>query len=300
MAISLPDHHEDLTRERQADALLTLDSRAEEAAAATAGGRRKTAAAAAAGADAATVLRVVIDVREFRSSLPNLLHAAGYELVPKTLQVGDYVIAAEICVERKSVSDLHQSLQSGRLYNQAEEMSRHYKLPCLLIEFDPQKAFSLQSAADIEADIKASHVTSRLATLAMSFPNLRILWSRSAQQTAEIFRSLMVGHAPADVDKAVAAGADTADLGSAGGGGGGGGGVAGGKRADDGDADASASDVARDMLLNLPGVNVHNFRTVMGAVPSLAAWAGLDEEELGSLAGPVNGKKLHAFLHRRT
>ena len=54
------------------------------------------------------------------------------------------------------------------------------------------------------------------------------------------------------------------------------------------------------MLLNLPGVNVHNFRTVMGAVPSLAALAGLDEEELGSLVGPVNGKKLHAFLHRRT
>jgi DNA excision repair protein ERCC-4 len=38
--------------------------------------------------------------------------------VPLTLEVGDYIVTPEICVERKSVSDLIQSLNSGRLYNQ--------------------------------------------------------------------------------------------------------------------------------------------------------------------------------------
>lgn len=58
---------------------------------------------------------VVVDMREFRSSLPSLLHAAGLKVIPCTLQVGDYVISSEMCVERKSISDLIQSLTSGRL-----------------------------------------------------------------------------------------------------------------------------------------------------------------------------------------
>ncbi len=41
------------------------------------------------------------------------------------------------------IEDLHQSFQSGRLYNQVEAMSRYYRYPCLLIEFHPDKAFTL-------------------------------------------------------------------------------------------------------------------------------------------------------------
>ncbi len=61
---------------------------------------------------------VVVDVREFRSSLPSLLHEAGLALVPVTLEVGDFVLTPEIVVERKSVSDLFGSFASGRLYTQ--------------------------------------------------------------------------------------------------------------------------------------------------------------------------------------
>lgn len=35
------------------------------------------------------------------------------------IAVGDYVLTPEICVERKSLFDLFQSMPSGRLYNQA-------------------------------------------------------------------------------------------------------------------------------------------------------------------------------------
>lgn len=57
-------------------------------------------------------------MREFRSSLPSLLHEAGMLLVPATLEVGDFVLTPEIVVERKSVSDLFGSFASGRLYTQ--------------------------------------------------------------------------------------------------------------------------------------------------------------------------------------
>lgn len=61
-----------------------------------------------------------------------------------------------MCVERKSISDLKQSFISGRLYHQAEAMSRHYKMPILLIEFDRDKAFALHSVSEIGADISVS------------------------------------------------------------------------------------------------------------------------------------------------
>ena len=59
-------------------------------------------------------------------------------------QVGDYILSPDICVERKSVSDLIGSLNNGRLYNQAVAMCRYYQRPVLLIEFDPNKPFTLQ------------------------------------------------------------------------------------------------------------------------------------------------------------
>src|SRR4051812_26622744 len=69
--------------------------------------------------------RVIVDMREFRSSLPSLLHARHTEPVPATLTVGDYVLTPDICVERKSIKDLIASFKNGRLYTQCESMLQH-------------------------------------------------------------------------------------------------------------------------------------------------------------------------------
>jgi DNA excision repair protein ERCC-4 len=37
------------------------------------------------------------------------------KVIPCTLQVGDYILSPDMCVERKSISDLVQSFSSGRL-----------------------------------------------------------------------------------------------------------------------------------------------------------------------------------------
>lgn len=59
-------------------------------------------------------------------------------------QIGDYILTPDICVERKSISDLIGSLNSGRLYTQCVQMTRYYNKPILLIEFDQNKPFHLQ------------------------------------------------------------------------------------------------------------------------------------------------------------
>lgn len=89
-------------------------------------------------------VQVIVDSREFRSSLPSLLHGRNLDVVPAMLTVGDYVLSPAMVVERKSVKDLISSLNSGRLYNQCETMMQYYKTPLLLIEFDQNKSFNLE------------------------------------------------------------------------------------------------------------------------------------------------------------
>ena len=48
-----------------------------------------------------------------------------------------------MCVERKSLNDLIESLSNGRLMNQVNSMCRYYKIPILMIEFDKNKPFVL-------------------------------------------------------------------------------------------------------------------------------------------------------------
>eukprot|EP00955_Chlamydomonas_euryale_P116226 366404-Chlamydomonas_euryale.AAC.13 len=57
-------------------------------------------------------------------------------------------------------------------------MSKHYKTPILLIEFDPDRAFILQSVHELGDDIDGRSVTSKLALLVLHFPKLRLVWSR--------------------------------------------------------------------------------------------------------------------------
>lgn len=89
---------------------------------------------------------MVVDAREFRSAsaLPSLLHARNITVIPCTLTVGDYIITPDICIERKTIPDLIESLRSGRLYSQCESMFQYYKTPILLIEFHENKAFTLE------------------------------------------------------------------------------------------------------------------------------------------------------------
>ncbi len=85
------------------------------------------------------------------------------------------MLSPEMCVERKSLSDLRQSFLSGRLYHQAEVMTKHYKTPILLIEFERDKAFALHATSEIGSDINVSANT-HCETLLLCGSPLHMLW----------------------------------------------------------------------------------------------------------------------------
>ncbi|NWH73578.1 XPF endonuclease, partial [Piaya cayana] len=219
---------------------------------------------------------IIVDMREFRSELPSLIHRRGIDIEPVTLEVGDYILTPDICVERKSISDLIGSLNNGRLYTQCISMSRYYKRPILLIEFDPNKPFSLIPRGSLHQEISSNDVTSKLTLLTLHFPKLRILWCPSPHATAELFEELKQNHPQPDAETAMAVKADSETL----------------------PESDKYNPGPQDFLLKMPGINAKNCRALMNHVKSIAELVTLSKDELSKILGnTANATQLFDFIH---
>ncbi|KAJ7655415.1 hypothetical protein B0H17DRAFT_1098988 [Mycena rosella] len=241
-------------------------------------------------------LQVIVDMREFRSTLPSLLHASNVVVIPATLTVGDYILTPDICVERKSLPDLISSFNSGRLYTQCELMSVHYKNPILLIEFEEDKAFSLEVVSDIKsyakpnnkyppkkpggseqerASVASPMLQSKLVLLLLSFPRVRIIWASSPYATAEIFADLKANMPEPDVRQAIAVGAES-----------------------DPEAGAGVNAAAEELLRGLPGITAKNVKYVATKVRNVRELCEMGMAEVQAILGVEPGKACWEFMHR--
>ncbi|CAH0391346.1 unnamed protein product [Bemisia tabaci] len=222
---------------------------------------------------------VIVDMREFRSELPSLLHKRGIDIDPVTLQVGDYILSPEMCVERKSISDLIGSLQKGRLYQQALAMTRYYTKPMLLIEFDPKKPFALQGHYYLSKDITSNDITSKLQLLTLHFPKLRLVWSPSPHATAQLFHELKMGKEEPNPEVAASIGAEEGAL------------------EDDTFLDKYNIGI-HDFVGKLPGVTTKNVYMLLNRGKSLDHLIMLSQEQLADiLKNSGNAELLYKALH---
>lgn len=261
---------------------------------------------------------VVVDVREFRSPLPSLLHGRSMVVVPCQLIVGDYILTPEVCVERKSVRDLIGSLKNGRLYNQAETMLQHYSTPVLLIEFEQNKSFSFDVFTSTTAPpsfmgdhapvAKVPSITSGggsslanpsnpkslqhlLVLLTLAFPRLKIVWSSSPHQTSEIFSELKKNNPEPDPIRAVQIGLDSDAINSL--------------SSNTGDVMAASTIEHRtfnllpqDMLRAVPGVIPEVIERLTLETENLHDIANMELDTLSSLVGKEVGTKIYKFFRR--
>ncbi|KAI1854252.1 hypothetical protein JX266_001393 [Neoarthrinium moseri] len=227
--------------------------------------------------------RVVVDVREFGSSLPSLLHGRNIIIVPCMLTVGDYILSPSICIERKSINDLISSFRDGRLFNQAETMFQHYKNPMLLIEFDQNKSFTLEPFADLSGNLSSinpanmpSDLQSKLVLLTLAFPRLKIIWSSSPYQTAEIFENLKTQEEEPDPITAVRAGLDKN------------------MRVED----QSFNLEPQEMLSAVPGVTPKNIKNLTLECENVREVANMSLSDLEPLVGKESGRQIENFFAR--
>ena len=195
-----------------------------------------------------------------------------------------------MCVERKSVQDLVNSLANGKLFDQVERMMRYYTTVVLLVECDGSRPFQIADPARLSSgDIDRIDVRSRLALLILQYPRLRLIWSRSAQATVKLFAQLKKGRGEPDLKSAIELGRDSSAAADSG------------DPADPVDAASSYRNnrnlQAIDVLRQLPGVTAGNVHALLQGVGSLNELAGLSESEIERLIGKKDAKLLNAFLH---
>lgn len=220
--------------------------------------------------------RIIVDVREFRSSLPSLLHGRNQQIVPCQLTVGDYILSPTMCVERKSIKDLIQSFQNGRLFNQCEQMLQYYKTPIVLIEFDQNKSFNLDPFVNFDtSSIDMNHLQTKIVLLSLQFPTVKFIWSSSPYSTAEIFEDLKRSNEEPDPMTSVLYGLS-----------------------DSNDLEKTINQNAVDLLESLPGVSSKNSWNLMSKVDNMVELSRCTVEEMIEMIGPESGRTLWRFLNR--
>lgn len=222
--------------------------------------------------------KVVVDTRELRSSLPMHLHNSGIEIFPITLEVGDFILSNSIAIERKSVSDLYGSFDSGRLSKQASALCRHYKYACLLVELDHGSKLSLASTSGgVAPNLSPASILSKMVLLIREFPSLRLLWAVGQVEAAELFAALKVNEDEPKPDVAAALGVDS------------------------GESDDSEFNSAPAALLrSLPGIDGHNIGSVMRKVRNVGSLLNMSKKDMAQVLGNEGkARKLYEFANEQ-
>ncbi|MFN8223807.1 MAG: ERCC4 domain-containing protein [Gaiellales bacterium] len=79
-------------------------------------------------------VRIVVDVQERRSGIPDLLAELGADVEVVSLPAGDYLLGDDTIVERKAVLDLHGAVSKGHLWGQLAKLRSSCAFPYLLVE----------------------------------------------------------------------------------------------------------------------------------------------------------------------
>jgi DNA excision repair protein ERCC-4 len=162
-------------------------------------------------------------------------------------------------------------------------MLQHYKSPMLLIEFDQNKSFTLEPFADLSGSLAStssanasSDLQSKIVLLTLAFPKLRIIWSSSPYQTAEIFESLKSQEVEPDPLAASRIGLE------------------GGQKVED----QSFNREPQDMLRVVPGVTSKNIKNLVVEMGSVKEIANASVEELEPTVGKEAGRQIYRFFNK--
>lgn len=131
---------------------------------------------------------IIVDKREFTSSLPFELYKSGFNLKPIMLKTADYILTNDVAVERKdcATGDLMNSLKSGRLQKQLKELHQKFGLAILLIENYGKSSY---------------YSNAELFKLIRKLRGVRIVWSSSEVETVRFFEYYKKGKAEPDPNK---------------------------------------------------------------------------------------------------
>ncbi|KAJ2689193.1 DNA repair protein RAD16 [Coemansia spiralis] len=153
-------------------------------------------------------------------------------------------------------------------------MIAHYSYAVLLIEFEMNTLFSLQAIGSLNPDIAVNSINSQLTILVLTFPRLRIVWSSSPYETANIFTELKRDAAEPDIDRAVAMGQDDSSV----------------------EKESIYASHPIALLQSLPGVTLRNYQALANKFKSISDICAASKDDLVSVLGMEAAIKLYEFI----
>lgn len=122
---------------------------------------------------------IIADYRE--NEVSEILSRFNLKVIKENLEVGDFIVSDDICIERKSYGDLISSIIDKRIFTQVELLKKNFKIPIIIIELFPK----------FERNVHENLIYSSLATLISKF-NISILFSLNKYETAKIIYWLKI------------------------------------------------------------------------------------------------------------
>lgn len=203
---------------------------------------------------------ITIDSREMRSKLPFSLYKAGNKINIKVMEIGDYLIGKNRCIERKSIEDFIGSLNTGRLYSQAHRLSHSFKNPILLIEFNNVKP--VIGDYDRISEFKNSYIA-RFCLFLYNFPNFQIIWSNSPIQSVKLIRDIQKKNILEEINE------------------------------------NEVDPILHEILLCIPGISSFNVSRICKEFSNIHDLAFSDQYRLEKVMDPVSAAKVFEFFRQK-
>ncbi len=125
-------------------------------------------------------VRILVDQREKKSGVPDLLEKKGIRVIFGTLPVGDYAVSERLLVERKTLNDFAGSVKNKRLFQQVVDLRENCEVPLLLIE---------GRNLDLARGIKKKGVLGALALITVYY-RIPTVFTGNQEETAEFLAIL--------------------------------------------------------------------------------------------------------------
>ncbi|MHA1649438.1 MAG: DEAD/DEAH box helicase [Candidatus Helarchaeota archaeon] len=123
---------------------------------------------------------IIVDHREYSSSLVKELVTFGFKIKLAQLPVADYLLGNRILIERKTCEDFSKSIIDGRLFKEIKELKQNSLQSLLIIEGE-----NLYT----QSSLKPEAIRGALVSIILDF-NIPIIWTKNGKETASIFRTI--------------------------------------------------------------------------------------------------------------
>ncbi|MBU5690282.1 MAG: ERCC4 domain-containing protein [Candidatus Aenigmatarchaeota archaeon] len=117
---------------------------------------------------------ILADDRESKSNVCFYLKEFGATVNFKRIEIGDFIVSEDICIERKSSNDFINSIIDGRLFEQAENMKSNFKKNIILVEGN-----------NLDGRITENALKASIATLVIKY-DVNVIRTENEKETARM------------------------------------------------------------------------------------------------------------------